>query len=138
MCGKCSSRSLPSAERHKKSAAQHKKAQTYKATTYTGRFPGKALRDVLQDALRTQPTCNGIQATRSTNALTLNALRTRQFGSQRRPGEFSRSESPTRQGEAPVYPDASVSSRDHRAGIISAEMIVMVVQPQPLGGRVAR
>ncbi len=89
-------------------------------------------------ATHTAYTCNGIRATRSTNALTMNALRTQQFSSQRRPGEFSQTESPARQGEAPVYPDASVSSRDHPAGIISAEMIVMVVQPHPAGGKVAR
>jgi hypothetical protein len=76
--------------------------------------------------------------THSRNALTLNALRIQQFSSQRRPGEFSRSESPTRQGEAPVYPDASVSSLDHPAGIITAEMIVMVMQPHPARGKVAR
>ena len=68
----------------------------------------------------------------------MNTLRTQQFSSQRRPGEFSRTESPARQGKAPVYPDASVSSLDHRAGTISAEMIVMVVQPHPAGGRIAR
>ena len=114
------------------------KGITYEGTTYARRFPGIALRDALHHALRAHPTCNGIRATRSTDALTMNTLHTQRFSSQRRPGEFSRSESPTRQGEAPVYPDASVSSRDHRAGIISAEMIVMVVQPHPAGGRVAR
>lgn len=79
-----------------------------------------ALQDALHYALRTHPTCNSIRAIRSTNELTTNALRTQQFSSQRRSGEFSRVESPTRQGEAPVYPDASVSSLDHPAGAISS------------------
>jgi hypothetical protein len=85
-----------------------------------------------------QPTCNGILETHFTNAPTTNALRIQQFSSQRQPGEFSRVESPTQQSEVPVYPDASVSSLDHSAGIISAEMIVMVVQPHPAGGMLAR
>ena len=68
----------------------------------------------------------------------MNTLRIQRFSSQRSPGEFSRTESPTRQGGSPVYPDASVASRDHPAGITSAEMIVMVVQPHPVRGRVAR
>jgi len=114
------------------------KGITYEGTTYARRFPGIALRDALHHALRAHPTCNGIRATRSTDALTMNTLHTQRFSSQRRPGEFSRSESPTQQGEVPVYPDSSVSSLDHPAGIISAEMIVMVVQPHPAGGRVAR
>jgi hypothetical protein len=41
------------------------KAQTSKATTYAGRFPGIALRDALQHALHAQPTCNGLQTTHS-------------------------------------------------------------------------
>src|SRR5260370_1425662 len=97
-----------------------------------------ALRDALHHALRAQPMCNGIRATQSTNAPTMNTLHTRHFSSQSRPGEFSRTESPTRQGEAPVNPDASISSLDQRAGTISAEMMVMVVQSHPAGGRVAR
>jgi hypothetical protein len=138
MSGKCSSRSLPSADEAQKERRTTYKAQTYKATTYAGRFPGIALQDALHQALHTQPTCNDIQETHSRNTLTLNTLRKRQFGSQRRPGEFSRTESPTRQGGTPVYPEASVSSRDQPAGMISAEMIVMVVQPHPLRRRVAR
>jgi hypothetical protein len=38
----------------------------------------------------------------------------------------------------PVYPDVFVSSLDHPTGTISAEMIVMVVQPHPARGSVAR
>jgi hypothetical protein len=97
-----------------------------------------ALRDALLHALREHPTCNSIRATRSTNALTMNALHRRQLSSQRWSGEFSRVKSPARQGEAPVYPEAFVSSRDHPAGITSAKMVVMVVQLSPTGGKVAR
>jgi len=121
-----------------KTVPYSRKGTTYEGKTYTRLFPGMALRDALHHALRAHPTYNGIRATQSTNAPTMNTLHTQQFSSQRWPEEFSRTESPARQGEAPVYPDASVTSLDHRAGTISAEMIVMVVQPHPAGGRIAR
>ncbi|SRR5579871_6611194 len=101
MSGRCSFRSLPSADEAQKERRTTYKAQTYKATTYAGRFPGIALQDALHHALRAQSTGNNIRTTRSRNALTLNALPKQQFSSRRRPGEFSQIESPTRQGFHP-------------------------------------
>src|SRR5947209_9675933 len=86
---------------------------------------------------RAQPTCNGIRATHSTNALTINSLRTQQSSSQRSPGEFSRTESPTPQGEAPANPDVFVSSRTQPTRIIYAVTIEMVLKTYPVRCRVA-
>ena len=75
---------------------------------------------------------NCIQATHSSNALTLNALRKQQFSSRRRLGEFSQIESPTRQGWNPCLSrrvclitrpfcrnDHSGDDRDGRAAVSS-------------------
>jgi len=101
MSGRCSARSLPSADEAQKERRTTYRAQTYKATTYAGCFQGRALQDALPHALRAKPLCNDIRTTHSRNAPTMNTLRTQQFGSRRRPGEFSQIESPTRQGFHP-------------------------------------